>query len=550
MKMLCLLINMRFRSLLGSLFRGKRDASGRYRSKGPIMLTFGVLLLLFLFCVFAFMFGGILLAIAGVLYVTELDFSFFYALSGAATFLLSVVGSVTITQSELYNAKDNEFLLSMPIPPSLIMLSRTVYLLLWNFIFGGAIALPALVVHLIFVGGVGATLVFALALFIIPFVSLAFSCILGWLLSLLISRMRHKNFLTLVATLLVLGVYFAFCFNVDSIFVYIEESLAEMVAVLAPFFGPFNWLGEAVVSGNVLSGALFFLICFAVVVFAYLFVSHTYVGILTSKRGEVKRVYREKKEKAKSPTVSLVFREIRQFLSAPFYIVNEGLGLFFALAVGILFLLNGGELIRSLAEDPDIGEVTSVLILPVLPALLASALCFLGGMCVISAPSLSIEGKNLWILQSLPVRGGDVLCAKAYAHIVITFPFFTVASLLVTVGMAAAMPIGFFDVLAIFLLPFSFNCLTAFIGIALNFAFPRFDYPTLAAAVKSGASVILTMFGMMIVASLVGVVAFNFIAFSSIATVVLALVFLGICLLLRTYFYGSSAEKRFSRLGQ
>lgn len=549
MKMLCLLINMRIRSLFGTVLRGKKGAAGAYRSKGTLALVGGGLLFLFLFCLFSFMLGTMLFSIAFTMKIMEIDRSFFYALSGGFAFLLSVLGSVTITQSELYNAKDNELLLSMPIPPSLIVLSRAAYLLLWNFVFGGVVALPALTVHILFYG-IGGTLVFALALLLIPFVSLAVSCLLGWLLSLLFSRVRHKNLLTLLGMLLFLGVYFAFCFRTDAVFSYIEESLGELVAVLTPILGPFNWLGEAIASGNVLSGVLFFATLIAVVAVAYLFVSRTYIGILTSKRGEVKRVYREKAEKAKSPIVSLVMREIRQFFSAPFYIVNEGLGLFFSLAIGILFLMKSGDLLGMLTSNPDLGGFFTSFFLPILPTALASVLCLLGSMCVISAPSLSIEGKNLWILQSLPLRGGDVLCAKAYAHIAVALPFFAVSSLLLTVGLAGVMQLGFFDVLALFLLPFSFNCLTAFIGIALNFAFPRFDYPTLAAAVKSGASVVLTMFGMMLLAFLVGALAYVARGFSSVAMVLLSLVFLGICLLLRSYFYGAAAEKRFAGLGQ
>ena len=284
-------------------------------------------------------------------------------------------------------------------------------------------------------------------------------------------------------------------------------------------------------------------------VLAFLFLSHTYIGMLTAKRGEAKRVYREKTVKASGKVGALVRRELFRFLSAPYYIFNEGLGLFFAPVLGVFALLKGGELIGSLMADSEMSAVVSMFI-PSLPATMAATLCLLGSMCIISAPSLSIEGKSLWIAKSLPVRAGDVLCAKAYMHVLVTLPFFVPTSLMLVIALAGVLPLGFFDVVVLFLLPFAFNCLCAFVGIALNFAFPRFDYPTLNAAVKSGASVLITMLAMIVLA--IGVSFLASIAFvaPSVLLTVLALAFLGICALLRSYFYGAAAEERFAKLGQ
>ena len=41
----------------------------------------------------------------------------YFAMAGTAALALSMLGSVFMTQAQLYDAKDNERLLSMPIPP-------------------------------------------------------------------------------------------------------------------------------------------------------------------------------------------------------------------------------------------------------------------------------------------------------------------------------------------------------------------------------------------------------------------------------------------------
>ena len=48
----------------------------------------------------------------------------YFAIAGIIGMMLSVFGSIFATQSMLFNAKDNEFLLSLPIKPGKILFSR------------------------------------------------------------------------------------------------------------------------------------------------------------------------------------------------------------------------------------------------------------------------------------------------------------------------------------------------------------------------------------------------------------------------------------------
>lgn len=48
----------------------------------------------------------------------------YFAMAGTMALALSMLGSVFMTQAQLYDAKDNERLLSMPIPPKYILLTR------------------------------------------------------------------------------------------------------------------------------------------------------------------------------------------------------------------------------------------------------------------------------------------------------------------------------------------------------------------------------------------------------------------------------------------
>jgi ABC-2 type transport system permease protein len=61
------------------------------------------------------MFASLFYSIGKLFGGTELEW-FYFALAGIISFALSFVGSVFATQTQIYDARDNELLLSMPVP--------------------------------------------------------------------------------------------------------------------------------------------------------------------------------------------------------------------------------------------------------------------------------------------------------------------------------------------------------------------------------------------------------------------------------------------------
>ena len=101
------------------LFQDKK--SGKNRTKGGI-IGFAVLYLL----LFGFL-GGIFYVTANMLCAPLYEIGFgwlYFALMGLIAVALGVFGSVFNTYSTLYQAKDNDLLLSLPVPPSKILTAR------------------------------------------------------------------------------------------------------------------------------------------------------------------------------------------------------------------------------------------------------------------------------------------------------------------------------------------------------------------------------------------------------------------------------------------
>ena len=115
----------------------------------------------------------------------------YFGIMAVLIVLLCFIGSVFTTQQEIYGAKDNEILLSMPIN---ILLSRIFVVLIINYLYEALIAIPGGIVYFTQVPFDLLKLLFFLIVIItLPLLALALSCAFGWLMAMLMKRIRNKT---------------------------------------------------------------------------------------------------------------------------------------------------------------------------------------------------------------------------------------------------------------------------------------------------------------------------------------------------------------------
>ena len=100
--------------------------------------------------------------------------------------------------------------------------------------------------------------------------------------------------------------------------------------------------------------------------------------------------------------------------------LNSGLGVLFLLAAAIVLVIKRDMVLDVLAQMPELASS--------LPVFLALAIGGMLGMTLFTPSSVSLEGKNLWILQSMPVSGAQVLRAKLRMADLLTLPAAVIAS--------------------------------------------------------------------------------------------------------------------------
>ena len=130
----------------------------------------------------------------------------YFALMSLVAVVLGVFGSVFNTYASLYQPKDNDLLLSLPLPASRILLSRLAGVYLMGLMYELIVMIPALLVWFL-VGHVPvAGVVLSLLLpFVISFFVLSLSCALGWGVALIRAHVKHKSAVTAVLSLVLIA---------------------------------------------------------------------------------------------------------------------------------------------------------------------------------------------------------------------------------------------------------------------------------------------------------------------------------------------------------
>lgn len=459
--------------------------TGKARNKGAIL--FYIALMLFIFGSLGFAFYSM----AGGLGAVMLGHGFnwlYFALMGLLSIALGVFGSVFNTYASLYLPKDNEFLMSLPIPGRTLVAARTAGVYCMSLMYSAWIWIPVMIAYWVIVPVNVLNIIFPIILtFVIALFVTVLSCILGWIVALISLKAKGKSFLTVFLSLFVLVMYYVICFKVVKSLGEIVNHLDSLGHLVRSWLHYVYLLGMAA-DGDVLSMIL------TVGITVGISAVCLYVLIRTFTRfalAEDKTGNRKKKVVGygkRSAGKALLNREFKHFTSLPMWMLNGGLGLLImpAAAIGVIIKHDS---IRAFLSG-ELGTVPGSIINAV-PLFLLSLIAIIIATNSILGCSVSLEGKTLWILQTLPLDPWEILFAKEKMGILLNiFPaLFTSAVFCIVFGFDVAEAVLFICATVIFIV------LMQDFGLFLNIIHPDFSWTNPTNVIKQSLPVFFCMFG-------------------------------------------------------
>lgn len=388
--------------------------------------------------------------------------------------LVSVLAGALSSYNRLFQAKDNDRLLALPIPPWMIFAVRLWGLYEMSLFYLLLVWVPAEAAYVRFalypLGGILSALPMALLL---AGAASVLAALLGWAVALLVAKAgRHKALFTVAASLGFLALYF----------LGYQKSGALLNALLSSAL----WGGgEGLLLGRAACGdapALLGLLILLAAVCAVLgkLLSGPYLRLMTTRTGGAASKMKAAPGRRVSVRRALLRRELLHLAGSPTYLLNCAMGSLGLVVLSVLALYKAGE-IRLLAAQ----------LLP--PGLAGAAAAFaaaLGaGTNCLTAPSVSLEGESLWRIRSLPVSPWQTLRAKLELHLAVTLPPALLCAGVLLAVVRAALPMVLLGLLAVAL----FVVLSAAVGLVLGVLMPSFHWTSETAVIKQSPFCLLTM---------------------------------------------------------
>ena len=387
--------------------------------------------------------AGLLLAALAVIYMIGLGMSLMEmgltdAIPVFAVLLGSIAGIVFTfmkANGTLFGMVDYDLVMSLPVTRRTVVASRMMALFGSAIVLGAVLMVPLYAVYFSVVNITAMGLAVAVAsVLLAPAIPTSLAIFASFALTAIAARFRHANlvyivFMLIAVTAFVIGSY-AFSFSVQTSsdadatrLLTGMGAVAEMVqGDIARVYPPAGLVAHAVTAGN-LPALLAFAACSLAVPAACLeIMQRNYLainGLLANRGGRAHgrgKAALSTSEYVSSPFKALVIKELRTQIGIPTYAINCLFGYLLMLvlsvaltAVGARGLLESGML-ESGALDSD--SLALHMAIDQIFLLVPWGIAFCAVVSPTAAVSISMEGKNAWLMATAPVPTLTVLGAK------------------------------------------------------------------------------------------------------------------------------------------
>lgn len=410
------------------------------------------------------------------------------ALSSMSLTVLMFACMLIVTESSPVNkSSDEELLLSLPFTRKEIIASKVLYYLLFDLILILVLLLPSYILYYLMVDGTSIMIVFRAlyAIFCATLLASGISSLFRTFFSKVSNRFRHSNIIksTLSVTLMI-AFLIVYC-----IFSFISQD-AKYAGSVYEFY-PVKLITSFILNKDLLSGVILTFIGTLIFVISII-ISALFLG-------KSDKSYRSKSLELKFSenriSKSLYKREINKYLSIPIYVTNTIFGSIIAIIFGIIILIIGKDYFINMIEiviasGYESGMAPAELMENITGYFNYMIVMLLGIMLAVApttAASISLEGKELWILKAHPISYQDVFKAKILVNVVVEGLPTMIAGILISFRM------GITYLPFLVLIPLIVSIMTGIIGLYANLLNPKFIWESEQEVVKQGSSVLIAM---------------------------------------------------------
>lgn len=386
------------------------------------------------------------------------------------TFLVFVMG-ISTSRGMLFGFKDLDLLKAMPFTEREIVFSKITVFTLTEYAYAGAFYLPVIVFFGIKAGMGWLFYVLALVGYTtLPLFPIALSSLIGMGLEKISAGRKHSDLIRNVV-----GVVFFVIIYAGSMYASFQNGAGAASGFLSlnVYFEKVLFLATWYMKGAISNNVLLVLASMAVSIIIYVLFIYTYSGTVMRINAKANQGYHVTNFKVKTVKQNTVFKalflkEKDRFFKNFLYVFNTAFGMILLAGGSIYLMFNRNLILNGLSEILQ-GDTN---LLKIISQILIIGIIFFGQMTCTTSSSISLEGKSLWIMKSLPITVKQIFWSKILLNVVVIVIPSSIS--LFMLGLTFSFGLLYYLMGLLFIIASSFGI--SMFGLLMNLLFPKLEY--------------------------------------------------------------------------
>lgn len=412
----------------------------------------------------------------------ELVLTFLFTGASVAILLMSAFTA----NSGVFRFRDYEQVAPLPASKAELVLSRIVLTLSYDVLIAFALIIPGAAVYQYHAGaGWWFWPMLIPAMVLVMFIPYVAGLMVGLLATNLARSRRHSQIYIAIAIMALLT---PTIFYANSASRNVLQIAGAIGGAATTWYPPVRWLTSALAEGDAWLFVLFTAVSLATFTAAVAVASASFIRTNTSgDEGSPSSTRTRRRGKASTQIVArpvlqtLMMRELSRLTGSALYLVNSCFGLVVMVAGAIALPFVAPSQLESMLDIPGFADALS----SYAPLVMSAVIATMG----ITASAISLEGRSLWLIKSVPVSERMVLWSKIALATAIVVPAVLIACIPLWITLRPSFLLGVLMATE----PLTMALLMAEVGLLLNLMFPKIDWITEVEVVKQSMAVLATL---------------------------------------------------------
>lgn len=384
---------------------------------------------------------------------------------------------VVLKGTNFKKSNDHDLLLSLPLSKTTIVLSKILKDYLFDLISLILIMMPGYVCYYMMVKEASIFVIVNgfIVIVLLTFLSNAVAILLNFVIAKFTRKLKHAEIIQTLVSVFITLIFLVFylIFNV---------SLSNSPDFVDIFIGlyPIRLIVTVIEGSSIID----FLILVAACIIPFMLAVMLEVYDFNHQNAKLTSTNKELKYNKKNVFISLFKIEASRYFRSTIYVLNTIIGSFFILLTSGLLVGFGKERLEGMIST-FIPNSTSLI--DNINVIIVLALMLVSGTVITTSASISIEGKNFWILKVHPIDEKIIFSSKIFLNMLLGGIPSIIGAFIVCFS------IGFEYFIFILVLMFANVLFAAIVGLINNLKYNKLDWKDEQEIVKQGMAVLISM---------------------------------------------------------